>query len=141
MLDITFIRENTEKVKAGVAAKQLDPKIVDEVLKLDEKRRKLIVEAEELRAKRNKAAEGKDIEEGKKIKEELKKVEPALSKAEEEFKKAINEIPNLPADDVKEGKDERENEILRKEGKIKKFDFEPKDHLAIGEALGILDIE
>ena len=68
MLDITFIRENKEKVKAGVAAKQFDPKIVDEVLKLDETRRKLIVEAEELRAKRNKAAEKKDIEEGKKVK-------------------------------------------------------------------------
>ncbi|KKU03145.1 MAG: Serine-tRNA ligase, partial [Candidatus Woesebacteria bacterium GW2011_GWE1_45_18] len=72
MLDINFIRENTEKVKKGVAAKQLPAKIVDEVLELDEKRRKLIVEVEELRAKKNKAAEGKNIEEGKKIKEELK---------------------------------------------------------------------
>jgi seryl-tRNA synthetase len=141
MLDIIFIRENTEKVKAGVAAKQLDPKIVDEVLKLDEKRRKLIVEAEELRAKRNKAAEAKDIEVGKKIKEELKKVEPELSKAEEEFKKSLSELPNLPADDVKEGKDERENEVVKKWGEVKKFDFKAKDHLDLGEALGIIDVE
>ena len=141
MLDINFIRENKEKVKKGVAAKQLDPKMVDEVLELDERRRKLIVEAEELRAKRNKAAGEKDIEEGRKIKEELKKIEPELAKAQEEFKKAINGIPNLPADDVKEGKDESQNEILRKEGKIKEFDFEPKDHLVLGEALDIIDVE
>jgi seryl-tRNA synthetase len=141
MLDIAFIRENTEKVKAGVAAKQFDPKIVDEVLGLDEKRRKLIVEAEELRAKRNKAAEGKDIAEGKKIKEELKKIEPELAKAEEEFKKALNQIPNLPADEVKEGKDERENEVINKWGEPKKFSFKAKDHLQLGEALGIIDVE
>lgn len=141
MLDVNYIRENTEKVKAGTAAKQLDPKIVDEVLKLDEKRRKLIVEAEEIRAKRNKAAEGKDIEEGKKIKEELKKIEPELARAEDEYKKALNEIPNPPADDVKEGKDERENEVVGKWGEPKKFDFKAKDHLEIGEELGIIDIE
>ena len=141
MLDITFIRENTEKVKAGVAAKQFDPKIVDEVLKLDETRRKLIVEVEELRAKRNKAAEKKDIEEGKKVKEELKKIEPELTKAEEEFKKALNQIPNLPAEDVKEGKDERENEVTKKWGEPKKFSFKAKDHLELGEALGIIDVE
>ena len=141
MLDIAFIRENTEKVKAGVAAKQFDPKIVDEVLKLDETRRKLIVEAEELRARRNKAAEKKDIEEGKKVKEELKKIEPELTKAEEEFKKALNQIPNLSADDVKEGKDERENEVTKKWGEPKKFSFKAKDHLELGEALGIIDVE
>jgi len=141
MLDINFIRENAERVKKGVAAKQLSSKIVDEVLELDEKRRKLIVEVEELRAKRNKAAQEKNIEAGKKIKEKLKKNEPELANAEEEFKKALNEIPNLPADDVKEGKDERENEVVRKWGEPKKFDFAAKDHLDLGEALGIIDVE
>ena len=142
MLDIAFIRENTEKVKKGIAAKQLDPKLVDKVLELDEKRRKLIVEIEELRARRNKiASEGKVSEEGKKVKEELKEKEPQLAKIETEYKKAIFEIPNLPADDVKEGKDESENEILRTEGEPKKFDFDSKDHLALGEALDIIDVE
>jgi len=140
MLDINFIRENAERVKKGVAAKQLSPKIVDEVLELDEKRRRLIVEVEELRAKKNKAAEGKNIEEGKKIKEELKKKEPELAKLEEKFKKALYEIPNLPAEDVKEGKDESENEVIRKWGKPKEFDFAAKDHLDLGEALGIIDV-
>lgn len=142
MLDIAFIRENTEKVKKGVAAKQLDPSLVDKVLELDEKRRKLIIEVEELREKRNKIAkEGKASEEGKKIKEELKGKEPELSKAEEEYQKILSQIPNLPAEDVKEGKDESENEVIRKWGEPKKFDFEAKDHLAIGEALDIIDVE
>jgi seryl-tRNA synthetase len=142
MLDIQFIRENTEKVKKGVAAKQLSPSIIDKVLELDEKRRKLIVEIEELRSKRNKiAAEGKASEEGKKVKEELKDKEPELVKVEGDYKKALFEIPNLPADDVKEGKSEADNEILRKEGEIRKFDFDPKEHLALGEALDIIDVE
>ncbi|HJX59081.1 MAG TPA: serine--tRNA ligase [Patescibacteria group bacterium] len=141
MLDITFVRENKQKVKDGVAAKQLDPKIVDEVLSLDEKRRKLIGQIEELRAKRNKAAGEKDIAAGKAIKEELKDKEPELTKIEAEYKKTLSEIPNLPAEDVKEGKDERENEVVRKWGEVKKHGFTPKDHLALGEALGIIDIE
>lgn len=142
MLDIQFIRENTEKVKKGINAKQLDSSLVDKVLELDEKRRKLIVEIEEIRAKRNKiAAEGKASEEGKKVKEELKEKEPALTKIEEEYKQILLNIPNLPADDVKEGKDETENEVVRKWGEPKKFDFEAKDHIALGESLNIIDIE
>lgn len=142
MIDINFIRENTEKVKKGVKAKQLDPKVVDEVLELDGKRRDLIKKIEELRAKRNEIAkQGKASDEGKKIKEELKKLEPELKQIEEKFKQASYQIPNLPADDVKEGKDESGNEIVRTEGKPRKPDFKIKDHLELGEALGIIDIE
>src|SRR3990167_9993438 len=141
MLDIQFIRENSEKVKKGVAAKQLDPKIVDKVLGLDAKYRKLLAEVENLRSQRNKAAQEKDIEKGKKIKIELQKKEPEFKKVEEEYKDAINQIPNLPADDVPEGKDERENKVTRKWGEPKKFDFKPKDHLELGEALDIIDVK
>ncbi|KKU16043.1 MAG: Serine-tRNA ligase [Candidatus Woesebacteria bacterium GW2011_GWC2_45_9] len=141
MLDINFIRENTERVKKGVAAKQLPTKIVDEVLELDEKRRQLIVEVEELRAKRNKVAEEKNIEEGKKIKEELKAKEPELRKIEEEYETALNLIPNLPSDKAPIGKSEKDNVELRKWGEPKKFDFTPKDHLELGKSLGILDFE
>ncbi|MEK7112486.1 MAG: aminoacyl--tRNA ligase-related protein, partial [Patescibacteria group bacterium] len=142
MLDIQFIRENTEKVKKAVAAKQLDPSLVDKVLELDEKRRKLIAEIEGLRTKRNQIAkEEKVSEEGKKIKEELKTKEPELFKLEEEYKNAFSQIPNPPADDVKVGKDESENEVVRKWGEPKKLDFKAKDHLTLGEALDIIDVE
>ena len=141
MLDIQFIRENTDKVKKGVSDKQFDPKLVDRVLDVDGKRRKLIVEVEELRAKRNKVSEEKNIEEGKKIKEELKAKEPQLTKIEEEYNEIINQIPNLPLDATPIGKSEKDNVEVRKWGEPKKFDFTPKDHLELGKSLGILDFE
>jgi len=142
MLDIQFIRENKDKVKKGIAAKQFDPKIVDEVLSLDEKRRKLIVDVEELRKRRNEIAEeGKASDEGKKVKEELKDKEPKLKKIEEEYKETLTQIPNLPLDKAPIGKSEKDNVEVRKWGKPKKFDFTPKDHLELGKNLGILDFE
>ena len=141
MLDIQFIRDNPEKVKKGVSAKQLDSKLVDEVLSLDKKYRELLAEIEELRAKRNQAAKAKKVEEGKKIKLQLQKLEPDLKEVESKFKKALYQIPNIVAPDVPEGKDESENKVLRKWGDPKKFDFKPKDHLELGESLEIIDVK
>lgn len=141
MLDIQFIKDNSEKVKKGVSAKQLDPKLVDGVLSLDKKYRKLLAEIEELRAKRNQAAKAKKVEEGKKIKLQLQKLEPELKEVESKFKEALYQVPNLPADDVPAGKDESENKVLRKWGEPKTFDFKPKDHMELGEALDIIDTE
>ena len=141
MLDIQFIRENTEKVKKGVSAKQLDAKLVDSLLQHDEKRRSLLQEIKKLRADRNKFAKEKNVEEGKKVKSELQKKEPELKKIEEEYKEALYQIPNLPADDVPVGKDEKENKVLRKWGEPAKYDFKPKDHLELGEALDIIDVK
>jgi seryl-tRNA synthetase len=142
MLDAKYILDNVEKVKAGIATKQVDPKIVDEFIALSEERKTLIAKVEELRGKRNEIAKlGQASEEGKQLKEELKDIEPKLTEVEEKYKKTLREIPNLPADDVKEGKDERENDVVRTWGEPKKFSFTPKDHVEIGEKLGIIDIE
>ncbi|MCH7730297.1 serine--tRNA ligase [Patescibacteria group bacterium] len=141
MLDIKFIRENKEKVKKGVVAKQLDPKLVDKVLELDGKRLDLLQEIEELRAKRNKLAKDKDIEGGRKLKKELQTKEPALKKIGEKYQEALFQIPNLPADDVPVGKDESENKVLRKVGKPEKLSFKARDHLELGEALDIIDVK
>lgn len=142
MLDIQFIRENADRVKRDTKNKNGDPRLVDQVLKLDLRRRALIKEIEELRAKRNGIAKlGKASEEGKKIKGELKTKEPELQKTEDEYKEVLNRIPNIVAEDVIVGKDESENKVLRKWGKLPKFDFEAKDHIALGEALGIIDTQ
>lgn len=142
MLDINFIRENTEKVKKGVAAKQMDDKLVDKVLELDEERRGLIKKIEELRKRRNELAKlQKPSDEGKKIKAELQNLEPEFKKIEEEFKKVMLEIPNPPADDVRVGRDETENEVIKKWGMPTKFSFKPKDHLELGEILDIIDVK
>ncbi len=141
MLDIKLIRDNPEKVKKGVAAKQLDVKLVNRVLALDKKHRALLQEIEKLRADRNKFAKEKNIEEGKKIKGVLKKKEPELDRVEKDYQEALYQIPNLPALDVKVGKDESENEVIRKWGTPKKLSFKPKDHLELGEALDIIDVK
>jgi len=141
MLDINYIRENTEEVKKKVVTKNFDPKFIDEVVKLDEKRRKLIGEIEELRAERNKAASDKDIEKGKGIKLKLQKLEPEFKETEEKYKVALWKIPNLPSDDTPIGKDESENKVIRKWGEPRKFDFKIKDHVELGKDLGIIDTD
>ncbi len=141
MIDINFVRDNSDEVKRKVASKNFDPKIVDEVLKLDEKRRKFIGEIEEIRSKRNEAAKEKDIEKGKKIKKELQELEPKAEEAEKEFLEKLSGIPNLPFNNVPLGKGDKDNVELRKVGKIKKLSFEAKDHLEIGTKLGIIDFE
>lgn len=143
MLDIKFIRENKEKVKKATADKQLDPSLVDQVLKLDERWRKMLGEVESLRAERNQISSKQQgiSSRGKEIKEELKKIEPELKALEEKYNEAMRELPNPARDDVKVGKDDTENEFIRKEGKPVKFTFAPKDHLELGEKLGIIDVE
>lgn len=141
MFDIKQIREDADKVRQGCIDKNYDPKVVDKVLEIDEKRRKLIDEIGSLRAERNKAAKAKDIETGKRIKKELKEREPGLKKLEEEFEEALRMVPNLPDDNAPRGKGEEENVEVRKWGDIPEFDFEPKGHLELATELGLLDFE
>jgi seryl-tRNA synthetase len=141
MLDINLIRENPEKVKKGIVAKGFSSDLVDKALKLDEKRRKLLADFEELRHQRNEAADEKNIEEGKKVKKELSTIEPKLKESEDLYNEAVNAIPNLPLDNVPQGKGEGENKEVKKWGEPRKFDFKPKDHLELGTSLGILDFE
>jgi seryl-tRNA synthetase len=141
MLDINLIMENSEKVKKGIFDKGYKPELIDTVLELDKKRRELIQSTDELRAKGNEAAAKRDLENGKKIKEELQKIEPELEKIKEDFEKALMLIPNLPLDGVPVGKNESENKVLKTVGEPTKFDFEPKDHLTLGQNLDILDFE
>ncbi|OGM80903.1 serine--tRNA ligase [Candidatus Woesebacteria bacterium RIFOXYB1_FULL_33_9] len=141
MLDIKFIRENVDLVKRVVKNKQLDISIVDSVLKIDEKKRKLIGEVEELRGLKNKYASEKNIEKGKETKLKLQELEPRLSEVEKEFLAAIYKIPNIVSSDTPIGKDESENKVIRSWGTPKEFKFTPKDHLELGTKLGIIDSE
>jgi len=142
MLDINFIRENKESVKKAISTKNFDPSLVDRVLVLDEKRRKLLLEVEGLRAKKNRIAEEKKpSDEGKKIKEELKDKEPELVKLQDEYKVLLYRIPNIVSKDTPVGKDESESKPIRNWGKPTKFDFKPKDHVELGRNLGIIDTE
>lgn len=141
MLSIQFIRDNTDLVKEVTKNKQLDPALVDEVIKIDTKKRELIGQVEELRADKNKFASEKNIEKGRETKVKLQELEPKLVEVEKEFLEAIYKIPNIYSSDTPVGRDESENKVIRKWGTPRKFDFTPKDHLELGNALGIIDTE
>lgn len=151
MLDINFIRENPDKVKEGIRKKGYNPELVERALELDERRRELVGKTEELRAERNRiskqqttslpAGKADNKERGREIKEELKQLEPDLNKTTTLYESALQEIPNLPLGDIPEGKNENDNKVVRKWGEPPKFDFNPGDHLELGEALGLIDVE
>jgi seryl-tRNA synthetase len=149
MLDIQFIRENAEQLKKVAKDKNIDMDI-DALIKADEERRKLLHEVEELRAEKNKASEniakldGKEKESAigamKKVDEKQQKLEKKLQTALEKYNKLMLLIPNVVHKDTPAGKDEGDNKELKKWGEVPKFDFEPLDHVTLGEKLDIIDI-
>ncbi len=154
MLDIELLRKNPEFVKERLRLRREDyPRLVDEALRLDEERRSILRELEALRAERNSLSKeiGKRKSKGeqtaelegkvKEIKEKIEGLESQLSNVEEQLKGVMLSIPNIPHQSVPVGKDETENVEVRRWGVPKDFDFEPKAHYEIGEALGILDFE
>lgn len=140
MLDIKFIRENTDLVKTATKNKGFDVTVVDKLLEIDKERRKLIQETEEIRARKNKLGK-EDIEEGKKLKIDLKELEEKLKTAELEYEKLLWLVPNIPSSKSPVGKNDSENVEIKKWGTPRKFDFEIKDHIDLGNNLGILNFE
>ena len=140
MLDIKFIRENPEIVKKGAKNKGIDID-VDKILKIDDEYRKLDLKVQKLREERNKFAKEKNIEKGKEIKKQLENLEKELSQKQLDVRNLLLTVPNPPKPDVKYGKDESENEVIKKYKEPRKFLFKPKDHLELGEKLDIIDVE
>ncbi len=140
MLDIKYVRENLAEVKRKLAKRTNFKFDLEKVLKLDEERRSLLARVEMLRAEQKKASAQKgNITRAKEIKEMLRDLEPQLLDAEENFKIEAVKLPNIPLDDVPEGKSEDDNKVLRTEGEIKLKSG--KDHLEIGKTLDLIDIE
>jgi seryl-tRNA synthetase len=140
MIDIRLIREQPDQVKAGVAAKGYPVSVVDEVISLDQQRRRILTQTEDLRAARNKLSQA-DLAAGKLIKQQLKDLEPQLAQAESNLQEKLQAIPNLPLPGVPVGKGEADNLEVKKWGTPRQFTFAPKDHLELGSSLGILDFE
>ncbi len=141
MIDVKLLREEPQKVKDGIIKKNKDPKLVDQFLELDNEWRKITKDTDELRAEQKKAAAARDIEGGKQLKEKLKALEEKIGQLETERDAIWKSIPNLPFPEVIVGKDESENQVIRKWHEPPHFDFEPKDHLDLGEALDIIDVK
>ena len=150
MLDLKFVRQNPELVKAGAAKKRI-PCDVDRVLELDRVRREVGVQVDELRSRQKGA--GKAIAqaspeeregllaEQKGLKEELRALEERLGAAQGELDTLLLAIPNVPAEEVPEGADDGDNVELRRVGEPAAFDFEARDHVELGSAQGWLDVE
>jgi len=152
MLDIKFIRENTDVVKQAIKDRAMKLNI-DEVLELDKAKRVLLAEVEQLKARRNKESSeiGRLIKEGKdpsSIKEAMKgvsqKIKDLDAKVEDITQKLSNlllNIPNIPHNSTPKGPDKAYNKTIKEWGKPKELKFKAKTHLELGEARGILDFQ
>jgi seryl-tRNA synthetase len=155
MLDLHFVRENLETVKTALKNRNFPTTSLDKFVELDTERRRVIGEADAINQKRNSSSKeiGALMQAGKRDEADAKKVEISglkdnqteLETKRDEAENAMRELlaglPNIPASDAPVGADESANVEVRKWGEPKEFDFEPKDHVDLGEALGILDQE
>jgi len=151
MLDIKFIRENRELIKEGARKKRIDFS-VDDLIAVDEKRRALLAEVEDMKARQNKTS--KEIEqlgdEGKRAQliAKMKELKGAMQTKEEDLKRVLQEwralmiqVPNIPDMSVPEGKDDADNKEIKTWGTKPSFSFTPKNHIEIMEALDMADLE
>jgi len=141
MLDITFIRENPDIVRAALKNKNREDIDLDRVLALADERKKLAGEVSEINRKRGVAQEARDGEAGRQLKEDLRVAEEEYQILEKELVSLLVKIPNIPSADTPIGPDESANQVLRQWGDRPQFTFTPKAHWDIGKDLGIIDNE
>lgn len=153
MLDVKMIRQNFAEVKSKLSTRGVPEETLTRFLELDENRRHLLVQSEELKKyrndvsgeiaqlKRNKEDAAEKIAEMKEVGEKIKYFDEQIAEIDEQLRTIATTLPNLPADSVPVGKDEDDNVEVRRWETPRTFDFEPKPHWEIAENLGILDFE
>jgi seryl-tRNA synthetase len=155
MLDLNFVRENLETVRQAFRDRNFPDDALDRFAELDAERRRVIGEADQINQLRNSASKkiGALMQSGKRDEAEAKKAEvTGLKNKQSELEKArddadaamrdlLSSLPNIPAAGVPVGADETANQEIRRWGEAREFDFEPRDHVDLGEMLGILDLE
>jgi seryl-tRNA synthetase len=155
MLDLNFVRENHERVRAALEARNFPTAALDDFAAADELRRRVIAESDKLNGERNTASReiGALMKEGKReeaearrgavgqLKERIAELDRAREEAEARMHELLSTLPNIPHESVPVGTDETNNLELRRWGTVPVFDFEPKDHVDVGTSLGILDLE
>jgi seryl-tRNA synthetase len=155
MLDLNYVRENIDQVRAALEARRADTTALADFKRADEERRRVIAESDQLNAQRNASSReiGALMKEGKKDEAEARRAEVAGLKdriteldqlrdqAETRMHDLLATLPNIPHASVPVGDDESANAEVRRWGKPPTFSFDPKDHVDLGTALGILDLE
>jgi seryl-tRNA synthetase len=145
MLDLKFIRENTDLVREAIEKRQ-DSAPLDEILELDAERRQKIIELEDLRHVRKETArkgekDRKSAEEGRDLRVMIKGLEEEVRNLDNQLQDLLLQVPNIPNPSVPTGKDESDNVVVRSWEEPRSFDFQPAPHWKLGESLGIIDFE
>lgn len=141
MLDINFVRDNKEIVLNAIKNKKGEPVDLDRMIALYDERKAILTQISDLNRARNEAAAARNIEEGKRLKDEGQGLEEKSRELLKEFIAMMVKIPNIPSIDTPIGPDESGNKVLHEWGEKPKFDFEPKEHYELGEALDLIDSE
>ncbi len=155
MLDLNFVRENLDAVRNALKNRNFPADTLDKFVELDAERRRVIGEADRVNQMRNAASReigalmqsGNRDEAGVKkaevagLKDQQSELESKRDEADAAMRELLSGLPNIPASDVPIGADESANKEIRRWGEPREFDFEPKDHVDLGETLGILDLE
>jgi len=150
MLDIKFIRENPDLVRESLQKKGDDAAAIDDILRLDEERRKLLFQAESLRAQHKQASKelGKIAQKKPALTNQMREVGGQIKALEEQIKQVdirlselLLDLPNILHESVPYGKDESENVVVRHWGTPGEFSFTPLAHWELGERLGIIDFQ
>src|SRR3989344_5015321 len=145
MLSINYIRENKDKVKLAAKNKGYKQIDLDKLLSIDDERKKLDQEIQQLRQELNilskKGIDQSTKEKNKKTRILIQQKEKQFNDINSQYKSLLNEIPNVPANDVPIGQDESKDKVIKTWGKPTKMDFKPKDHIEIGEDLDIIDVK
>jgi len=152
MLDLKIIRDNPSFITESISLKG-DKTDIGSIVEYDRRRRNILEEVESLRALRNKVSEeisiskknGEDTEdkitEMRELSQKIKAVEVSLRETESHLNEEMLRIPNIPHESVPKGKDSSDNKFVREWMEKPKYEFELKDHLELGEALGLLDFK
>ncbi len=154
MLDIKRVRDNADAVRAQLQVRgKGDDKLIDDLLSFDQTRRKLLSEVEDLKAERNRTSKEVGVRKGKgedasELLERMKEVSNRIGALDKEVadvegsqRDLLLRIPNTPHETVPLGQDDTDNRLEREVGQKASFDFEPKDHVELGTALGLLEFE
>ena len=151
MLDIQFIREHLDEVKANCRNRNVRAE-VDRAVKLDDERKQLVQETQTLQQRRNELSKSipkeKDsakkqalIQEGQSLREQIAGLEVRVKQVEADQRTVLLTIPNMSHPSAPVGTTAEDNKVLRRWGEPRKFDFPVKDHVALGEALDLIDFE
>ncbi len=154
MLDLGFVREHLPRLEEALRQRGMDPSaVLKNFRELDAERREFITKVETLKAQQNKASEEvarlkrekqdatKLMADMKALREQVQQLERQASEKDAQLRAILAVIPNVPHSSVPVGHSAEQNQEVRRWGQAPKLDFQPKDHVELGEKLGILDLE